>query len=134
MFRKITVLSAAITLLAFATPVVAGESCCPSKASKPVVEVAKADLPTPTAEAKAGEKSACCDAKKDDKCKTADKKKQSGCCDAKKDCPEKAKSESAATAPCSKSADSTAIEAVAASEAKPCCDKAPKSVEVAKAD
>jgi len=134
MFRTITALSAVLAALAIAGPVVAGESCCPSKSSEAVVEVAKADLPAPTADAKAAEKSACCDAKKDDSSKTADKKKQSGCCETKKECPEKAKTETAASAPCTKSAEATAVGAVAASEAKPCCDKAAKSVEVAKAD
>ena len=134
MFRTITALSAVLAALAIAAPVVAGESCCPSKASKPVAEVAKADIPTPAAEAKPTEKTDCCDTKKDARTKTADKKKLSGCCEEKKDCTDKAKTESASASPCTKSADATAVEAVAASEAKPCCDKATKSVEVAKAD
>lgn len=135
MFRKITLLSAVISALALAAPVVAGESCCSSKESKPIAEVAKADLPAPAAEAKGSEKNACCDGKQDATNKTADNKKSSGCTDAKKDCSDKPKTETASAAPCSKTAETTILQTVAASgDAKPCCDGASKSVEVAKAD
>ena len=135
MFRKIALLSAVISALAFAAPVVAGESCCSSKESKPIAEVAKADLPVPAAEAKGSEKTACCDDKQDAKNKTADTRQSSGCTDAKKDCSDKAKTETASAVPCDKSTKTTVLEKVAASgDAKPCCDAASKSVEVAKAD